>query len=92
MSNDLGSQTLRRRVRERLDDELAAAYQRDGAVCSRQLLDSDELALLQDGIEANLVRPNPRAKVASRHDDPGRIFEDFCNWQYIPQSKRFLFY
>ena len=83
--------TLQRRVHERLDDELVAAYQRDGAVCIRQLLDRGELALLRDGIEANLAQPSPRAKVASRPDDPGRFFEDFCNWQDIPQFKRFIF-
>lgn len=83
--------TLQRRVHERLDDDLVAAYQRDGAVCIRQLLDRDELALLRDGIEANLAQPSPRAKVASRPDDPGRFFEDFCNWQDIPQFKRFIF-
>jgi ectoine hydroxylase-related dioxygenase (phytanoyl-CoA dioxygenase family) len=29
--------------------------------------------------------------VASKPDDPGRFFEDFCNWQGIPQYKRFIF-
>jgi len=37
------------------------------------------------GIEANLASPSERALVASRPDDPGRFFEDFCNWQRIPE-------
>jgi ectoine hydroxylase-related dioxygenase (phytanoyl-CoA dioxygenase family) len=49
------------------------------------------VALLQTGIEANLAAPSPRGLVASRPDDPGRFFEDFCNWQDIPQYKRFIF-
>jgi ectoine hydroxylase-related dioxygenase (phytanoyl-CoA dioxygenase family) len=82
---------LQRRVQERVDDALVAQFQRDGAVCIRQLLTADELALLRDGIEANLAAPSPRAKVASRPDDPGRFFEDFCNWQDIDAFRRFIF-
>jgi ectoine hydroxylase-related dioxygenase (phytanoyl-CoA dioxygenase family) len=82
--------SLERRVCERLTDELVADYHRDGAVCIRGLLSADELALLREGIEANLAQPSPRAKVASRPDDPGRFFEDFCNWQDIPQYRRFI--
>jgi ectoine hydroxylase-related dioxygenase (phytanoyl-CoA dioxygenase family) len=85
------AQELQRRVQERVDDALVAQFQRDGAVCIRQLLKADELALLRDGIEANLAAPSPRAKVASRPDDPGRFFEDFCNWQDIDAFRRFIF-
>lgn len=84
-------QELQRRVQERVDDALVAQFQRDGAVCIRQLLTADELAVLRDGIEANLAAPSPRAKVASRPDDPGRFFEDFCNWQDIDAFRRFIF-
>jgi len=86
----LDASDLQRRVRERVDDALVAQFQRDGAVCIRQLLTADELALLQGGIEANLAAPSPRAKVASRPDDPGRFFEDFCNWQEIDAFGRFI--
>ncbi len=58
-----------------------AAFQRDGAVCLRGLLSPGEVARLRDGIDANLAHPSPRAKVASRPDDPGFFIEDFCNWQ-----------
>ena len=85
------AQELQRRVQARVDDALVAQFQRDGAVCIRQLLTADELALLCDGIEANLAAPSPRAKIASRPDDPGRFFEDFCNWQDIDAFRRFIF-
>ena len=81
---------LNERLRERLSDQDVADFQRDGAVCIRQLLSPDEVALLRDGIDANLATPSPRAKVASRPDDPGRFFEDFCNWQDIPQFGRLV--
>jgi ectoine hydroxylase-related dioxygenase (phytanoyl-CoA dioxygenase family) len=61
--------------------DLVAAYQRDGAVCLRQLLSPDEISTLTRGIDDNLAAPSPRAIVASRPDDPGRFAEDFCNWQ-----------
>jgi len=60
--------------------DLVAAWQRDGAVCLRGLLDADELAQLRRGIDANLAAPSPRAIVASQPDDPGFFIEDFCNW------------
>ena len=83
-------QALQQRVKEHVTDQQVADFQRDGAVCIRQLLNADEIALLRDGIEANLAAPSARAKVASRADDPGRFFEDFCNWQTIPQLGQFI--
>lgn len=67
------------------------AFQRDGAVCIRQLFSADEVALLERGIEHNLASPSERAKVASQADDPGWFFEDFCNWQDNPDYRRFIF-
>ncbi len=81
---------LQRRVQERVSDADVADFARDGAVIIRQLFTPDEVALLRAGIDANLAAPSARAKVASRPDDPGRFFEDFCNWQHIPQFQRFI--
>ncbi|ABM33530.1 phytanoyl-CoA dioxygenase family protein [Paracidovorax citrulli] len=81
---------IARRVSECVTDELVADFARHGAVCLRGLLTPDEVALLEGGIDANLASPSPRAKIASRADDPGRFFEDFCNWQDIPAFGRFI--
>lgn len=81
---------LSQRLQERVTDTLVADFARDGAVCIRQLLTPGEVALLREGIDANLAVPSPRAKVASRPDDPGRFFEDFCNWQDIGPFERFV--
>ncbi|MEZ5640136.1 MAG: phytanoyl-CoA dioxygenase family protein [Burkholderiaceae bacterium] len=86
----LDADALRRRVDARLSQADVEAFRRDGAIVIRQLLDADELALLRDGIEANLAQPSPRAKIASRPDDPGRFFEDFCNWQSIGPYRDFI--
>jgi len=73
--------TLATRAAAIVTPEIVAAFQRDGAVCLRGILQPDEVAVLARGIDANLAAPSPRAIVASRPDDPGFFIEDFCNWQ-----------
>lgn len=63
---------------------LVEAYARDGVVCLRGVLRPAEVDRLREGIDANLAAPSPRAKVASRPDDPGLFIEDFCTWQDNP--------
>ena len=67
------------------------AFQRDSAVCLRQVLTEGDVALLSAGIEANLAHPSARAKIASRPDDPGRFVEDFCSWQENEHYRRFIY-
>jgi ectoine hydroxylase-related dioxygenase (phytanoyl-CoA dioxygenase family) len=79
------------RVSERVGADVVRAFAVDGAVCIRQLLNPDEVDVLRAGIDANLAAPSPRAKVASRADDPGVFIEDFCNWSTNPHYQRILF-
>ena len=79
------------RARDAVVPDIAAAFERDGAVCLRQLLSPSEVALLARGIDANLAQPSPRAKVASHPDDPGFFIEDFCNWQHSADYRDFIF-
>jgi ectoine hydroxylase-related dioxygenase (phytanoyl-CoA dioxygenase family) len=73
-------------VRDGIQDD----FRRDGAVCIRGAFSADEIALVERGIERNLGEPSERALVASRPDDPGRFFEDFCNWDRIPEFEEFV--
>lgn len=73
-----------------LPPELIADFRRDGAVCVRGALSADEVALVEAGIERNLADPSPRGIVASREDDAGRFFEDFCNWSRIPEFEQVI--
>ena len=82
---------LARRADAVLTPALIDAFARDGAVCLRGLLSPDEVALLRQGIDANIAAPSPRAKVASRPDDPGFFIEDFCCWQDNAAYRRFIF-
>jgi ectoine hydroxylase-related dioxygenase (phytanoyl-CoA dioxygenase family) len=73
-----------------VDQALTDQFRRDGAVCVRGAFSPEEVALVERGIERNLDEPSEMALVASRPDDPGRFFEDFCNWQRIPEYEAFI--
>lgn len=71
-------------------NDAAAQFARDGATVIRGALSADEVAMLTRGIERNLAQPGALAAVASDANDPGRFFEDFCNWQRIAEYERIL--
>lgn len=74
-----------------VSDADVEAFQRDGAVVLRGLLTPEEVVLLRRGIDANLAHPSPRAKVASRPEDPGHFIEDFCCWQENEAYRQLIF-
>jgi len=74
-----------------VEPEQIAAFQRDGAVCLRGLLNAAEIATLRAGIDRNLANLSPRAKVASQANDPGLFVEDFCNWSEIAEYHTVIF-
>ena len=73
------------------DEATVQAFDADGAVVLRGLLAPAELALLRQGIDANLAAPSPRALVASQPDDPGFFIEDFCNWKHNGAYRQLIF-
>ncbi len=66
-------------------------FARDGAVCLRGVIPPDLIEVLRQGIDANIAAPSPRAKLASRLDEPGRFVEDFCNWGQNDDYRRVIF-
>jgi hypothetical protein len=70
------------------DDEVVAAFARDGVACLRSVLDPGEVAVAAAAIDAVLARLSPLAQVASAGDDPGAFTEDFCRWQEISQIEQ----
>ncbi|MDE1181811.1 phytanoyl-CoA dioxygenase family protein [Paraburkholderia sp.] len=84
------TQTIEQRVAAAVTDELVQSFRKNGAVRIRNIFTADELAILRDAIDHNIAQPSPRAKVASRPDDPGWFFEDFCNWQDNAGYRRFI--
>jgi ectoine hydroxylase-related dioxygenase (phytanoyl-CoA dioxygenase family) len=64
-----------------------AAYQRDGAVCLRGVF-ADWVDVIAAGIERNMREPGPYASESVRGGEPGSFFDDYCNWQRIPEFGR----
>lgn len=65
------------------DDEVAA-FRRDGAVCLRGAF-RDWVGVIADGIERNLREPGTYAAQSVRPGEPGSFFDDYCNWERIPE-------
>lgn len=59
-------------------------YQRDGVVLIKGLF-ADWVDVLRDGVAANMAAPGPYAAENLHKGEAGRFFDDYCNWQRIPQ-------
>ncbi|MFB2539430.1 MULTISPECIES: phytanoyl-CoA dioxygenase family protein [unclassified Acinetobacter] len=66
-------------------------YAKHGVVIIRGVVGKDAIETLARGIDKNMANPSLRAKVASREDDKGKFFEDFCNWQEIEEYRDIIF-
>jgi ectoine hydroxylase-related dioxygenase (phytanoyl-CoA dioxygenase family) len=77
--------------RNTVDQQNIDDFRASGVTIVRGLFSSDEVALVERGIERNLSDPGPMFKTASKPDDPGRFVEDFCNWQRIDEYSTIAF-
>lgn len=59
-------------------------YQRDGVVLIRGLF-ADHVETLRKGVERNMAEPGPYAAENLHDHEKGRFFDDYCNWQRIPE-------
>ena len=59
-------------------------YQRDGVVLIKGLF-ADHVETLRGGIERNMNEPGPYAAENLKQGEAGRFFDDYCNWQRIPE-------
>ncbi len=60
------------------------AYQRDGVVMIPGLF-ADWIHTLRAGIGRNMSCPGPYAAENLKTGEAGRFFDDYCNWQAIPE-------
>ena len=60
------------------------AYQRDGVIIIRGLF-ADHVETLREGIAGNMADPGPYASNNDKAGETGRFFDDYCNWQRIPE-------
>ena len=66
------------------------AFQLNGAVCLRGIMDASWLELLREGVERNLERPSALHTVQTLADEPGFFLSDICMAQEIGQFREFI--
>lgn len=64
-------------------------YARDGVVLIRGLF-GDHVETLRRGIEANMAAPSQYGAENLRPGEGGRFFDDYCNWQRIPEFRQVI--
>ncbi|MCE2517664.1 MAG: phytanoyl-CoA dioxygenase family protein [Alphaproteobacteria bacterium] len=64
---------------QQLDD-----FQRDGAVLLKGAF-TEWVEKITAAIQANLDSPGEYAAENTKQDDTGRFFDDYCNWQRLPE-------
>jgi ectoine hydroxylase-related dioxygenase (phytanoyl-CoA dioxygenase family) len=64
-------------------------YRRDGVVLVRGLF-ADHVESLRAGVARNMDDPGPYASENKRDGERGRFFDDYCNWQRIPEFEQVI--
>lgn len=59
-------------------------FQRDGVTLIKGLW-ADQVDTLRAGVERNMTNPGPYAAENLHKGEAGRFFDDYCNWQRIPE-------
>ncbi len=67
-------------VRVTADD--VSAYERDGAVCLRQVFDQEWVAQLLSAADSAMARPGPWAHELTASDEPGRFHMNTFMWRW----------
>ena len=67
------------------------SFQRDGAVCLRNVFDQKWLEIVAAGVERNLTAPSKYAESLTTEGVSARFFGDYCNWQTIPEFQEFMY-
>jgi ectoine hydroxylase-related dioxygenase (phytanoyl-CoA dioxygenase family) len=74
----------------KVDRQDIGNYQRQGAVALRGIF-ADWIETLRRGIERNMADPGPfGTENVLPQDGGGRFFDDYCNWQRIPEFTEFM--
>lgn len=62
-------------------------FQQGGVTVVRGLF-ADWVEVLRDGVARNMAEPGPYASENFKEGATGRFFDDYCNWQRIPEFER----
>lgn len=66
------------------------AYETNGAVCLRSVIDADWLATLKKGIDEIIERPTALHTIQTLQDDPGFFLSDICMAQASTDIQKFV--
>ncbi|MEP2530056.1 phytanoyl-CoA dioxygenase family protein [Shimia sp.] len=64
-------------------------FQTDGVVLIRGLF-ADHVDTLRAGVARNMADPGPYASENKKDGETGRFFDDYCNWQRIPEFREVI--
>lgn len=70
-------------------DQMVQDFQRDGAVLIKGLW-ADWVDVLRDGVARNMAQPSEYAAENLKPGEGGRFFDDYCNWQRIPEFEQVI--
>lgn len=73
-----------------VDASTIDAFDRDGAVCLRGVF-TGWIETLAAGVAANEAEPGPYFAENVGAGEPGRFWDDYCNWSRIDEFERFAF-
>lgn len=66
------------------------AFGRNGVICLRGVFERSWLDKLAVGLDKNFADPGPDSTVYTEAGKPGGFYDDYCNWQRIPEYKDFV--
>ena len=67
------------------------SFERDGAVCLRDVFTADWLATIEIGMERNFKNPGKYAHYYARNNSGQTYLNDVASWQRNPEYKRYVF-
>ena len=74
-------------IEETVPGAMVQDYQRDGVVLVKGLF-RDWVDVLRAGVEKNMADPSPQLMATLKPGEKGRFFDDYCNWQRIPEFEQ----
>ena len=66
-----------------------ARFKEDGAICIREVFDSEWVARMNAAVDRLLLNPGKRAREATKEGDPGRFHMNVFMWRWDPGLPRF---
>ncbi|MDF1727535.1 MAG: phytanoyl-CoA dioxygenase family protein [Sulfitobacter sp.] len=76
-------------ARPQITPDQIDTYQREGVVLIKGLF-ADHVETLRAGVARNMDQPGPYASNNDKPGEAGRFFDDYCNWQRIPEFQTVL--